>query len=123
MQKFLSLITDRALQVGAKRAKTCMQCLHVPTELPLCMPPLVVGELSLSERKEWGGFFSVEKDGKEEMDHHAGGLTNVFPERALQKKGGGELHMSVQTHLLCQTGSSFVPPPSPTKKGKKDYSK
>ncbi len=39
-----------SVQTGAKRAKTCMQCVHVPTELPLCIPPLVVG-LSLD-----GGF-------------------------------------------------------------------
>ncbi len=34
-----------SMQVGAKRAKTCMQCVRcVPTELPFCMPPLVVGQ-------------------------------------------------------------------------------
>ncbi len=30
-------------QIGAKRAKTCVQCAHIPTELPFCIPPLVVG--------------------------------------------------------------------------------
>ncbi len=37
-----------SMQIGAKRAKTCMQCVHIPTELPFCMPPLVVGQLSSS---------------------------------------------------------------------------
>ncbi len=32
-----------SIQVGAKRAETCMQRVHIPTELPLCIPPLVVG--------------------------------------------------------------------------------
>ncbi len=32
-----------SIQVGAKRAKTCMHCVHLPTELPFCIPPLVVG--------------------------------------------------------------------------------
>ncbi len=27
--------------------KTCLQCVHVPTELPSCMPPLVVGSTRL----------------------------------------------------------------------------
>ncbi len=33
------------LQIGAKRAEMCMHCVHtyIPTELPFCMPPLVVG--------------------------------------------------------------------------------
>ncbi len=26
------------MQIDAKRAKTCMQCVRVPTELPFCMP-------------------------------------------------------------------------------------
>ena len=34
------------MQIGAKRVRTCMQCVHVPTELSLCMPPLVVGLVS-----------------------------------------------------------------------------
>ncbi len=29
--------------IGAKRAKTCMRCESIPTELPFCIPPLVVG--------------------------------------------------------------------------------
>ena len=29
--------------MGAKQQNTCAQCLHVPTELPFCIPPLVVG--------------------------------------------------------------------------------
>ncbi len=32
-----------SLQIGAKRAKTCMQGVYVPTDLPFCMPQLVVG--------------------------------------------------------------------------------
>ncbi len=37
-----------SMQVGAKtRAKTCTQRVHIPTELPLCLPPLVVGYLLL----------------------------------------------------------------------------
>ncbi len=32
-----------SIQIGAKLAKRCMQCVHIPTELPVCMPPLVVG--------------------------------------------------------------------------------
>ena len=34
-----------SIQIGAKRANTCMQCAHIPTELPFCIPPLVVGHL------------------------------------------------------------------------------
>ncbi len=32
-----------SIQISAKRAKMCMQCVHVPTELIFCIPPLVVG--------------------------------------------------------------------------------
>ncbi len=33
-----------SIQFDAKGAKTCMQCIHIPTELPFCIPPpLVVG--------------------------------------------------------------------------------
>ncbi len=32
-----------SIQMGAKRAKTCVQRVHVPTELPFCVPPLLVG--------------------------------------------------------------------------------
>ncbi len=34
-----------SIQIGARRAKTCVQCVHIPTELPLCIPPLVVGQV------------------------------------------------------------------------------
>ena len=33
-----------SMQVGARRAKTCTQCVRIPTELQLCMPPLVAGK-------------------------------------------------------------------------------
>ncbi len=33
-----------SIQISAKRAITCMQCVHIPTELPFCMPPLLVGD-------------------------------------------------------------------------------
>ena len=37
-----------SIQISAKRAKkTCMQCVHIPAELPFCIPPLVVGKVSL----------------------------------------------------------------------------
>ncbi len=32
-----------SVQIGAKCAKTCMHSVHIPSELPFCMPPLVVG--------------------------------------------------------------------------------
>ena len=32
-----------SMQIDAKRAKTCVQCVRIPTELPFCIPPLVVG--------------------------------------------------------------------------------
>ncbi len=32
-----------SVQIGAKRAKSCIQCVCIPTELPFCIPPLVVG--------------------------------------------------------------------------------
>ena len=32
-----------SIQIGTKRAKTCTQCVDIPTELPFCIPPLVVG--------------------------------------------------------------------------------
>ena len=35
--------TDWAHKFDGKRAKTCMHCVHIPTELPFCIPPLVVG--------------------------------------------------------------------------------
>ncbi len=30
-------------KIGAKRAKTCVHRVHIPAELPFCVPPLVVG--------------------------------------------------------------------------------
>ncbi len=35
-----------SIQIGAKRAKTCMQCVYtcMPTELSFCISPLVVGQ-------------------------------------------------------------------------------
>ncbi len=34
-----------SMQIGAQRVlKTCMQPVHIPTELPSCIPPLVVGK-------------------------------------------------------------------------------
>ncbi len=45
----LLLSTDWAYQIGAKRAKTCTQRLHIPIELPFCMPHLAVGhEIKIS---------------------------------------------------------------------------
>ncbi len=38
MQKFLSISTGWACKLGAERAKTCMQRVRVPTELPFCVP-------------------------------------------------------------------------------------
>ncbi len=32
------------IQIGAKRAKTFIQCVCFPTEIPFCIPPLVVGQ-------------------------------------------------------------------------------
>ena len=32
-----------SIQIGAKRAKTCIHCVHIPTELTFCIPQLVVG--------------------------------------------------------------------------------
>ncbi len=43
MQKILSISTDWACKSAPKRAKTCVQCARTPTELPFCLPPLVVG--------------------------------------------------------------------------------
>ncbi len=31
------------MQIGAKLTKNCMQCVYIPTELPFCIPQLVVG--------------------------------------------------------------------------------
>ncbi len=52
-----------SVQIGTKRAKTCVQHVYIPTELPFCMPPLLVGMASTSksmkemkrerERVEW----------------------------------------------------------------------
>ncbi len=33
-----------SMQIGAKYAKTCMQRVQIPTELPFCIPSLVVGK-------------------------------------------------------------------------------
>ena len=38
------------MRTGAKRAKTCVQRVRIPTELPFCIPPLVVG----NECTSWG---------------------------------------------------------------------
>ncbi len=35
-----------SILIGTKRAKTCMQCKHIPTELPFCTPTSVVGSPS-----------------------------------------------------------------------------
>ncbi len=45
----ISLIsTNWAVQISAKRAKMCVQCVqYIPAELPFCTPPLVVGFFSL----------------------------------------------------------------------------
>ena len=32
-----------SIKIGARRAKTCMRCVPILTELPFCIPPLVVG--------------------------------------------------------------------------------
>ncbi len=39
-----------SMQVGGKRAKTCVQRVRVPTELQFCVPPLVVGQESAGTR-------------------------------------------------------------------------
>ncbi len=31
------------MQIGAERAKMHMRCARVPTEIPFCVPPLLVG--------------------------------------------------------------------------------
>ncbi len=36
-----------SIQISAKHAKTCMQCVCTPTDLPFCIPPLVVGSTHL----------------------------------------------------------------------------
>ncbi len=41
--EILLISSDWACKNRAKRAKTCMQYAYVPTELPFCVPPLVVG--------------------------------------------------------------------------------
>ncbi len=50
-----------SIQIGAKRAKMCMQCVHIPNQLPFCTSPLVVGKVqstsdnqNRSEREEDG---------------------------------------------------------------------
>ncbi len=37
-----------SIQVSAKHAKTCMQLVHIPTNLPFCIPLFVVGRVFLS---------------------------------------------------------------------------
>ncbi len=44
--EILLLSIDWARKSAPKCAKTCVRCLCVPTKLPFCMPPLVVGHLS-----------------------------------------------------------------------------
>ncbi len=39
-----------SIQVGAERAKTCMQRVYILTELPFCIPPLVVGQAEKRRR-------------------------------------------------------------------------
>ncbi len=41
--EILWISTEWARKSGAKRAKTWMRCVHILTELPFCMPLLVVG--------------------------------------------------------------------------------
>ena len=40
-----------SMQVGTKCEKTCVQHVHVLTELPFCMPPLLVGKGRERERE------------------------------------------------------------------------
>ncbi len=48
-----------SIQIGGKRAKTCMQCVDIPTELPFCVPPLVVGFSCSTSPTEY--FFFLQK--------------------------------------------------------------
>ena len=43
------------IQIGAKRAKTFIQCVCFPTEIPFCIPPLVVGQEWLIVQGGGGG--------------------------------------------------------------------
>ena len=43
MQKILLISTDWACKSAPSTQKTCMQRVRIPTELPFCVPPLVVG--------------------------------------------------------------------------------
>ena len=38
-----------SIQIGAKRAKMCVHCAYISTELPFCIPPLVVGYCTHTE--------------------------------------------------------------------------
>ncbi len=40
--EILSMSTNLAHKLGPNVQKTCTQCEHIPTELPFCIPPLVV---------------------------------------------------------------------------------
>ncbi len=76
MQKLLVNNHRLSTQVGAKRAKTCMQRVHVPPELPFCMPPLVVGGALRTATAQKGttarilvcsSFFLSDRDGGQDI--------------------------------------------------------
>ena len=60
-RKFLPISTDLARKSAPKVQKTCAHCVHVPTGLPFCMPPLVVGQGFQKEESVLVSFWGREK--------------------------------------------------------------
>ncbi len=87
--------TDLSMQIGTKRAKTCMQRAHVPTEHPFCEPLLVVGitchqVFGLIHCVCWSGFQTALRKAKKYVSRIAGGrrMANFkqLAERAKKKE-------------------------------------
>ncbi len=54
-----------SIWIGAKRAKTFMQCVHIPTELPFCVSPIVGGwvcQVIWKGRGGRGGVFFTQEE-------------------------------------------------------------
>ena len=70
------------MQIGAKRANTCTQCVHVPTEFPFCIPPLLVGSAigrRKKRRRRRNLLLRREENGEEERSQEAVFLTSFHP--------------------------------------------
>ena len=93
--EILLLSTDWAQQIVAKCAKACMQCVHIPTELPFCMPPIGGWESGTSSLS----ICKLKNSSRK----------SVFTLKEETLRGMQCLHTSMKP----SSSSSFSPPPPP----------